>query len=45
MPADKYKVPVSMLSPAVDPERLGFDDTTAAESPNIIADSSDIRAG
>jgi hypothetical protein len=31
MPADKYKVPASMLSPAVDPERLGFDDTSELE--------------
>jgi lon-related putative ATP-dependent protease len=31
MPTDKYKVPVSMLSPAVDPERLGFDDTSELE--------------
>lgn len=28
MPADNYKVPASMPSPAVDPERLGFDDTS-----------------
>jgi len=28
MQTDKYKIPVSMLSPAVDPERLGFEDTS-----------------
>ena len=31
MHADKYKVPASMLSPSVDPERLGFDDTSELE--------------
>ncbi len=31
MQADKYKVPVSMLSPLVDPERLGFEDTSELE--------------
>ena len=31
MQADKYKVPASMLSPAVDPERVGFDDTSELE--------------
>ena len=31
MAADNYKVPASMLSPAVDPERLGFDDTSELE--------------
>lgn len=28
---DKYKLPVSMLSPIVDPSRLGFDDTSELE--------------
>ncbi|HLZ36043.1 MAG TPA: ATP-binding protein [Nitrospira sp.] len=31
MEADKYKVPVSMLSAVVDPLRLGFDDTSELE--------------
>ncbi len=31
MQADKYKVPVSMLAPLVDPERLGFEDTGELE--------------
>lgn len=31
MQVDKFKVPASMLSPAVDPERLGFDDTSELE--------------
>jgi lon-related putative ATP-dependent protease len=31
MSTDKFKVPVSMLSPSVDPERLGFDDTSQLE--------------
>ena len=31
MQVDKYKVPASMLSPLVDPERLGFDDTSELE--------------
>ena len=31
MQADKYKVPGSMLSPLVDPERLGFEDTSELE--------------
>jgi len=32
MQVDKFKVPASMLSPVVDPERLGFDDTSELES-------------
>jgi hypothetical protein len=28
MAVDKYKVPASMLAPAVDPEQLGFKDTS-----------------
>jgi len=32
MQADKYKIPPSMLSPLVDPERLGFEDTSELES-------------
>ena len=28
MQTDTYKIPVSMLSPAVDPERFGFEDTS-----------------
>lgn len=31
MPADNYKVSASMPSPAVDRERLGFDDTSELE--------------
>lgn len=31
MQADKFKVPPSMLSPAIDPDRLGFDDTSELE--------------
>ena len=39
MQADKYTVPASMLSPSVDPERLGFDDTSELDKPpKIIAD-------
>src|SRR5690242_1305097 len=32
MQVDEFKVPASMLSPIVDPERLGFDDTSELES-------------
>ena len=28
MQTDKYKIPVSMLSPAVDPERFGFENAS-----------------
>jgi len=31
MDAEKYKIPVSMLSPTVDPERFGFEDTSELE--------------
>jgi lon-related putative ATP-dependent protease len=31
MTVDKFKLPVSMLSPAVDPGRLGFEDTSELE--------------
>jgi len=31
MQTDKYKIPVSMLSPSVEPERLGFEDTGELE--------------
>jgi len=31
MDADKYKIPGSMLSPPIDPERLGFEDTSQLE--------------
>ncbi|HYK88981.1 MAG TPA: ATP-binding protein, partial [Acidobacteriota bacterium] len=32
MTTDKFKLPVSMLSPTVDPGRLGFEDTSELES-------------
>lgn len=36
MTVDKFKIPVSMLSPAVDPTQLGFDDTSELEPLNEI---------
>lgn len=36
MSVDKFKIPVSMLSPTVDPAQLGFDDTSELEPLNEI---------
>lgn len=36
MSIDKFKIPVSMLSPSVDPAQLGFDDTSELEPLNEI---------
>ena len=36
MTIDKLKIPVSMLSPVVDPAQLGFDDTSELEPLNEI---------
>ena len=36
MTVDKFKIPVSMLSPIVDPAQLGFDDTSELEPLNEI---------
>lgn len=36
MTDDRLKIPVSMLSPAVDPSQLGFDDTSELEPLNEI---------
>ncbi len=36
MTIDKFKIPVSMLSPSVDPAQLGFDDTSELEPLNEI---------
>lgn len=36
MSVDKFKIPVSMLSPSVDPAQLGFDDTSELEPLNEI---------
>jgi hypothetical protein len=36
MTTDKFNLPVSMLSPTVDPGRLGFEDTSELESRNEI---------
>ncbi|MDH4187003.1 MAG: AAA family ATPase, partial [Nitrospira sp.] len=36
MTIDKFKIPVSMLSPTVDPAQLGFDDTSELEPLNEI---------
>ena len=33
MAVDKYKVPASMLAPAVDPEQVRFKDTMANDNP------------
>ena len=36
MTVDKFKIPISMLSPDVDPAQLGFDDTSELEPLNEI---------
>ncbi len=36
MTIEKFKIPVSMLSPSVDPAQLGFDDTSELEPLNEI---------
>jgi hypothetical protein len=36
MPVDRLKIPISMLSPAVDPAQLGLDDTSELEPLNEI---------
>jgi hypothetical protein len=33
MAVDKYKMPASMLAPAVDPEQVGFKDAMANDNP------------
>jgi len=36
MTIEKFKIPISMLSPTVDPAQLGFDDTSELEPLNEI---------
>jgi len=33
MTIEKFKIPISMLSPTVDPAQLGFDDTSVTGAP------------